>query len=114
MKNIFSRIFSKNDSQKEINSRLSEKLNNSHIKYITEKDANSFDSIIAREAHINIVGESKDELCATEGTKTVFRLKISDMKIWEFMSLDGCVITFFDTELKKERTVNVYYEKHLS
>ncbi len=114
MKKIFSRFFSKKNGIKEINYRISEKLNNVHIKYISEKDEKSYDSIIAREAHINIVGDNKDELCATQGTTTVFRLKIADMKIWEFMSLDGCVITFFDIDLQKERTVNVYYDKHLS
>ena len=48
------------------------------------------------------------------GTNTVFRLAVDEMSIWEFMSLDGCVITFVDLDTGKERTVTVYYEAHLS
>ena len=64
--------------------------------------------------HINIEGEKREILCATVGVKTVFRLKISDMKIWEFMSLDGCVVDFTDIDTGKQRNLTVYYEKHLT
>ena len=85
-----------------------------HVKYITEKDASGEEIIIGRNGHINIVGDKSTQLCATCGVKTVFRLLISEMNIWEFMSLDGCVITFTDLDTGDKRTVTVYYDKHLT
>ena len=107
-------IFSKNNSQKAINEKLSSKLHNMHVKYITEKDASGEEIIIGRNGHINIVGDKSTQLCATCGVKTVFRLLISEMNIWEFMSLDGCVITFTALDTGDKRTVTVYYDKHLT
>lgn len=107
-------IFSKNNSQKAINEKISSKLHNMHIKYITEKDMSGEEIIIGRNGHINRVGDKSEQLCATCGVKTIFRLLISEMSIWEFMSLDGCVITFTDLDSEEKRTVCVYYDKHLT
>ena len=40
--------------------------------------------------------------------------KIDEMNIWEFMSLDGAVITGYEYNDCKERTVTVYYDRHLT
>lgn len=106
-------LFGRKEKISETNARLSKKLHNMHFKYISEKKSDGEDIIIARNGHINIEGENGDVLCATEGIKTVFRLKISEMNIWEFMSLNGCVITFTDLETYEKRTVSVYYDAHL-
>lgn len=110
LKSLFFRKNSKND----VNRRISEKLHNMPFKYISEKDENGTETIIARAGHINIEGENRELLCATEGVRTVFKLDISQMSIWEFMSLDGCVIDFFDLDTGKHRNITVYYEKHLT
>lgn len=106
-------IFGKKEKISETNARLSKKLHNMHFKYISEKKSNGEDIIIARNGHINIEGENGDVLCATEGVKTVFRLKISEMNIWEFMSLNGCVINFTDIDSGEKRNISVYYDAHL-
>ena len=107
-------LFGARAKERAVNRRLAEKLHDMPFKYVSEKDASGEESIIGRGGHINLVGEQAKELCATCGVKTLFRLSVDDMKIWEFMSLDGCVITFTDLDTGNERTVTVYYEKHLT
>ena len=96
------------------NRRIAAKLNNVHIKYISEKDEHGEELIIGRECHINLLGAQKREMAATEGIRTLFRLTVDEMSIWEFMSLDGCVIRFNDLDTGRERSVTVYYDKHLT
>ena len=96
------------------NRRIAAKLNDIHVKYISEKDEHGVDTIIGRECHVNLLGEGKKQMAATEGIRTLFRLAVDEMKIWEFMSLDGCVITFTDLDTGKDRSVTVYYDKHLT
>ena len=114
---VFSKLkslFYGKNSKNDVNRRISEKLHNMPFKYISEKDQNGTEIIVARAGHINIEGENKEFLCATEGVKTVFKLEISKMSIWEFMSLDGCVINFKDVVTGNIRNVIVYYDKHLT
>ena len=106
-------LFKGKNKASEINMRLSRTLHNMHFKYISEKLENGEDIIIARNGHINIEGDNGDVLCATEGIKTVFRLNIAEMTIWEFMSLNGCVITFTDLDSGTVRNISVYYDIHL-
>ncbi len=105
-------LFDATGKEKSQNRRMAAKLSDMPFKYISEKDASGVETILARGGHINLTGEN--ELCATSGIKTVFRLAVDEMKIWEFMSLNGCVITFVDLDTEKERTVTVYYDAHLS
>lgn len=114
MLNKLKAFFCTKNKQTEINRQIASKLHNMHVKYISEKDENGVDTIIGRSCHINILGEKGDELCASCGIQTVFRLNISEMHIWEFMSLDGCVIRFTDLDTGAERNVTVYYDKHLT
>ena len=97
----------------DINKRLSKKLHNMHFKYISEKLDDENEIIIGRDGHLNLEGENSEILCATSGIDTLFRLNIAEMKIWEFMSLNGCVITFTDIDTGKVRNVSVYYDAHL-
>lgn len=107
-------LFGKGKTEQKTNRRLAEKLHDMPFKTVSEKDENGIETILARGGHINLLGEKKDELCATVGTKTVFRLAVDEMKIWEFMSLNGCVITFTDLDTGEKRTVTVYYAAHLT
>jgi len=90
---------------------LCAKLHDSHVKYSSEK-INDVETIIGREGHLNIVEDKIFEY--TVGVKSIFRFNIDQMTIWEFMSLDGAVITGFDLNLERERTVTVYYDRHLT
>lgn len=106
-------LFNKKDSKAQINERLSKKLHNMHIKYISERLEDGSDKIILRDGHMNIVGDKGELLVATEGVKTVLKIQISQMDIWEFMSLNGCNISFTDLDSGKARNVSVYYDAHL-
>lgn len=108
------KLFGKGESQLEISRKIAAKLHDMPFKYVSEKDENSTEIIIGRAGHINIEGEKKEYLCATSGVKTLFKAEIAEMRIWEFMSLDGCVIDFTDVESGKKRNVTVYYDKHLT
>ena len=106
-------IFSKKKPS-EVNKRISEKLHDMPFKYISEKDTFGEETIIGRKGHINIEGDKREYLCGTVGVKTVFKAEIAEMQIWEFMSLDGCVINFVDVDTKLTRNISVYYDKHLT
>lgn len=99
--------------EKAVKRRIADKLHDVHIKRIAEKGDDGVETIIARECHINRLGEKGEELCATEGVRTVFRAAVDEMRIWEFMSLDGCVIGFVNLDTGKERNVVVYYDRRL-
>lgn len=99
------------DSTAKINKRLSQKLHNMHFIYINEKFPDGSEKIIGRDGHINV--EDGEVLCATVGIKTLFKLSIPEMKIWEFMSLNGCVIDFTDLDTGERRNVSVYYDRRL-
>ncbi len=106
--------FSKTGKKLEQNRKIAKKLHDMPFKYISEKNENGEEVILARGGHLNLIDEKGEELAATVGVKTIFRLKVDEMDAWEFMSLDGCFITFFDLDLQKERSVTVSYEKRLT
>ena len=107
-------LFGAGNSERSVNRRIAEKLHDMPFKYISEKDESGGEIIIGRAGHINLLGEKRSQMCATCGVKTIFRLDVDEMKIWEFMSLDGCVINFTDLDTGKKRNISVYYDKHLS
>ena len=100
-------------AEKAVKRRIADKLHNVHIKRIAEKDENGVETVIARECHINRLGEKGETLCGTEGVKTVFRASVDELTVWEFMSLDGCVMRFTDLDTGLERNLTVYYDRHL-
>lgn len=76
-----------------------------HIRYVSEKQ-NDVDVVIGREGGFNI---REDDLLVYASSKVVFRSKIDDLQIWELLSKDGVVLTGFDKETQRERTVIAYY-----
>ncbi len=107
---LFSLFTGKSTTDRD-NRRLAEKLNDSHLLSVREKGADGVECIIGRDCHVNLT--EKGVLTVTEGVKTLLRADVSQMKAWEFMSLDGCVITFTDLDTGTERTVTLYYDKYL-
>ncbi len=104
-------IFSKNNANVFQSRKISAKLHDTHVKYATEK-RDGVEVIIGRDGHLNIVDKDKFELVF--GINSIFKFEIDKMAIWEFMSLDGAVITGFDLNTNTERTVTTYYDKHLT
>ena len=76
-----------------------------HIRYVSEKQ-NDVDVVIGREGGFNI---REEDLLVYASSKVVFRAKIDDLQIWELLSKDGVVLTGYDKETQRERTVVAYY-----
>jgi hypothetical protein len=76
-----------------------------HIRYVSEKQ-NDVDVIIGREGGFNI---REGDLLVYASSKVVFRAEIDELQIWELLSKDGVVLTGFDKETGRERTVIAYY-----
>ncbi len=90
---------------------ISRKLHDSHIKYASDKTSGE-EVIVGRSGHVNIVDGSLFELVF--GVESIFKFKIDDMTIWEFMSLDGATVSGTDLNDGKEKTFVLYYDKHLT
>lgn len=89
---------------------MAKKLDGKHLKCVLEKEENN-ERVIGREGFICIKG---DELLVVAFGKedTLFRAKIDTLSAWEFMSLNGVVLTAYDLEKECERTVHAYYSYH--
>ena len=85
---------------------MAEKLDGRHVRYVAERVDNT-DRIIGREGFLHA---GKDEFCVICGEKTLFRAKIDELSAWELLSLEGAVLTGFDFESGKERTIIAYYK----
>lgn len=90
---------------------IAQKLNDSHVKYASVK-IEGVDTIVGREGHLNIVDDKDFELVF--GVESIFRFEIDQMSIWEFMSLDGAVVSGIDKNTGKEKKVTVYYDRRLT
>ena len=84
---------------------MAEKLDGKSIQYALEKDGDD-ERIISKGGSINL---RNGELIVNGSDKILFRIKISDLTAWEFMSLNGVVISGFDLEQNKERSITAYY-----
>jgi len=99
---------SKNVKQSRI---IAAKLNDSHIKYASDKTSGE-ELIVGRSGHVNIVDGDCFELVF--GVQSIFKFKIDEMTIWEFMSLDGATVSGTDLNSGEEKTFILYYDKHLT
>ena len=90
---------------------ISSKLNDTHIKYASDKTGGE-EIIVGRSGHVNIVDEDCFELVF--GVQSIFKFKIDEMTIWEFMSLDGATVSGVDLNTGEEKTFILYYDKHLT
>ena len=85
---------------------MAEHLDGRHVRYVLEREDNS-EKIIGREGFLSVSG---DEFIVIGSGKTLFRAKIDTFTAWEFLSLEGAVISGVDLETGKERTVLAYYK----
>lgn len=96
---------SKDPNSKKSRWEMAQKIEGKHIKYVTEKQ-NDVDVVIGREGGLNI---RDGELFVFSSSKVVFRADIDGLQIWELLSKDGVVLTGYDKESERERTVIAYY-----
>lgn len=87
---------------------MAQKLDGKIVKYVTERDENGTETVIGREGHANIV--NGDTFSVTCGIDTIFSAPIEQMRAWELLSLEGAVLTAFDTAVGRERSVVIYYK----
>ena len=104
--NFFKKITkSKDPNSKRNRWDMAQMICGKHIRYVSEKQ-NDIDVVIGREGGFNI---REEDLLVYASSKVVFRAKIDDLQIWELLSKDGVVLTGYDKESQKERTVIAYY-----
>ena len=105
--NFFKKLNKGKDSgsNKKASWEMAERISGKQIKYVTEK-RNDVDVVIGKSGGFNIRDE---ELIVFASANVVFRADISGLEIWELMSKDGVVITGYDKETQRERTVIAYY-----
>ena len=89
---------------------IATKLNDTHIKYASDKTSGE-ELIVGRSGHVNIVDGDCFELVF--GVESIFKFRIDEMTIWEFMSLDGATVSGVDLNDGNEKTFMIYYDKHL-
>lgn len=89
---------------------MAKKLDGKHLETVLEREDND-ERVIGRSGFICIKG---DELLVVAFGKedVLFRAKIDTLSAWEFMSLNGVVLTAFELEKQRERTVLAYYSYH--
>ena len=96
---------SKDPNSKRSRWDMAEMICGKHIRYVTEKQ-NDVDVVIGREGGFNI---REEDLLVFASAKVVFRAEIDNLQIWELLSKDGVVLTGYDKESGRERTVIAYY-----
>ncbi len=104
---LFSRFRKKDEDSPAFRLAMAQKLDGRVVKYVTER-ADGTETVIGREGHANIVGEN--EFAVTCGITTIFRADIDAMRAWELLSLEGAVLTAYDKETGRERSVVIYYK----
>ena len=89
---------------------IATKLNDSHIKYASDKTSGE-ELIVGRSGHVNIVDGDCFELVF--GVQSIFKFRIDEMCIWEFMSLDGATVSGTDLNTGKEKTYITFFEYNM-
>ncbi len=85
---------------------MCEKLDGMTLKYILERDPEDGDRVIGKGGVLSLY---KGEFSVICNGQTLFACNAEDLHAWEFMSLDGAMLTGFDKVQGKERTVMAYY-----
>jgi hypothetical protein len=83
------------------------KLDGQALRYVLERnDESTAEIVLGKKGVISLYNGDLSVVC---GEKTVFCCTAEDVSAWEFMSLDGAVITGFDKTVNKVRTIHAYY-----
>ena len=100
----------KNENSRKYKRMMAERIDGKHIKCCSEKTGND-ETILGKEGGINLRG---DEITVLASGKVVFRADIYDLRISEFLSLEGAFLRGHDLEHGgEEKTVIVYYTYYI-
>lgn len=86
---------------------MAKKLDGYSLKCVAERK-NEEDTVIAKTGFICVRGDEL-EVVAFGVEDVLFRAKIDTLSAWEFLSLNGAVLTGYDLDRNEVRTVIVYY-----
>ena len=95
----------KNPDSVRFRREMAERIAGQYIKYVTER-INNVDEVIGRKGSLAI---REDEFIVFASADILFRCKIDELRASELLSKDGVVLTGFDKETQRERTVIAYY-----
>ena len=104
---FFRYIKSKNAKSMRYKNELASKICSHNMKYVTESKGELGDTVIGRDCLCRVsdgyftVTDDKGEL--------IFRCKMTDVKLFELMSLDGAVISGPDEVSGKEKEITAHY-----
>lgn len=86
---------------------MADKLDEHSLRYVLERSEDGVEHVIGRDGVLSNFEGNFSVIC---GEKTVFRTVSSELHAWEFLSLEGAMLTGFDQIAGRERTVLVYYK----
>lgn len=86
---------------------MAKKLDGRKVRFALEREGDT-DKIIGKDGFISVYEGFLSVIC---GEKTLFKAKVDTIiSFYEFLSLEGAIITAFDVILEKERTIMAYYK----
>jgi len=111
---IFSRLFGRRNLPEDspaFRRGMAAKLDGRRLRYVSERVPNPEtgkieDVVIGKDGVIYV---KNDELSVICGIKTLFRAFVPELAASELLSLDGAVLTGFDLESGRARTVVAFY-----
>jgi hypothetical protein len=95
----------KDPSNKKYRLEMAQRIAGQAIKYVTERRDN-VEEVIGKGGCMSL---HDGEFIVFSSSETVFRCKAEELEAWELLSKDGVVLTGYDKETQKERTVIAYY-----
>ena len=104
---FFRYIKSKNAKSMRYKNELASKICSHHMKYVTESKGEAGDTVIGRDC-VCLVGDGYFSVSNDKG-ELIFRAKMTDVKLFELMSLDGAVISGPDEVSGEEKEITVHY-----
>lgn len=100
------KLIGKNENSPAFRRRLAGKLDGRALKYVSERVGDE-DSVIGHAGYLSLSG---DELSVNAESGILFRAKVDTLRINEFLSLEGVILTGADLEHdSRERCVIAYY-----
>ncbi|MBQ7700134.1 MAG: hypothetical protein IJT49_07315 [Clostridia bacterium] len=104
---FFRYIKSKNVKSMRYKNELASKICSHNMKYVTESKGENGDTVIGRDCLCRV---SDGYFTVTDGNaKLIFRTKMTDIKLFELMSLDGAVISGPDEISGEEKEITAHY-----
>ncbi len=100
-------LFGKKKDKGGMPEEMLKKLNKCPIKYVTERDPETFrEKRLGEEGAVNVIN---GELVIVCGGKNVIRCSLSEVKAAELMNLSGLTVKGFDLDEKRNKSVIAYY-----